>query len=82
MTTQYPECEKLSEKREEIDHLTDFVAFLAKQGIILGEWLDSGYHLKPISNELTPEVLAAKFYGIDMNTVQKERAEIERTIRS
>lgn len=81
MTTQYPECEKLAEKRAEIDHLTDFVAFLAKQGIILGEWLDSQNNLRPINTALTPEVLAAKFYGIDMKKVNAERAELERSIR-
>ncbi|MCY9864952.1 hypothetical protein OTK49_20770 [Vibrio coralliirubri] len=82
MSTQYPECEKYAEKLEEINHLRDFIGFLSKQNIVLGEWLTSGNGIKPINHNLTPETLAAKFYGIDMGIVKEERLELERSVRN
>lgn len=80
----YPECEKLSHHREDVDDLMEFISFLQKEGITLAEW-DTNHsfeHLKPYSVEREGEVIAAKFIGIDMRKVDKERVQIEQFFQS
>ena len=78
----YTECEKLAEKREEVNQLMEFLSFLNKNGVQLGEFHqgDNNPWLNPINLERSGEVLAAKFLGVDMKIVDKERAELERSI--
>lgn len=78
----YPECEKLSQNREKINDLMEFLGFINKQGLRFGEMKEHlhGY-LNPVNLEREGEVLAAQFLGIDMDQVDKERKEIEKCTR-
>lgn len=80
--TPYPECEKLSQHREAITQMMAFLSFLRKENIELGMWQggDNDPNLRLINPERQGEVLAAKFFGIDMALVDKERAELEKEL--
>lgn len=81
----FVECEKLSEKREQVNDLMDFLTFLNKNGVQFGEHRDCVNNtpwLNPINLERDGEILAAKFLGIDMNKVDLERVLLERSIHS
>ncbi|MCY9874519.1 hypothetical protein [Vibrio barjaei] len=81
----YPECEKLTENRERVDDLMEFLLFLNKNGVQFGKHRDcinNTPYLDPINLERSGEVLAAKFLGIDMSKVDEERTKIERSIQS
>lgn len=81
----YTECEKLSKKREQVNELMEFLVFLNKNGIQFGEFRDCTNNtpwLNPINLERNGETLAAKFLGIDMDKVEQERIQLERSIRS
>jgi hypothetical protein len=77
------ECEKLAEHREEVNNLMDFLKFLNKSGIQFGEFHkgDNNPWLNPVNLEKGGEVLAAKFLGIDMAEVDKERQLLERSLK-
>ncbi|MEZ8295831.1 hypothetical protein AB6D11_18580 [Vibrio splendidus] len=80
--TPYPECEKLSKHREAITEMVAFLAFLRKEDIELGVWQgsDNDPNLRLLNPERQGEVLAAKFFGIDMAIVDKERSNIEKEL--
>ncbi|MDK9793753.1 hypothetical protein [Vibrio sp. D431a] len=77
----YPECEKLSKNRDNVDDLMDFLLFLRKKGLHLGVIKENMHgYLEPAMVERGGEVLAAEFLGIDMKKVDKERRELEQSI--
>lgn len=79
--TPYPECEKLSKHLNEINLISDFFAYLNNNGIVLAKWSEKETHLVPTSTNVTPEKLAAGFFGIDMGLVEKERRDITTSLK-
>ncbi|EGQ9284575.1 hypothetical protein F7U66_01710 [Vibrio parahaemolyticus] len=78
------ECEKLSENRKQVDELMEFLTFLNKNGVYFGEQRECTNNtpwLNPVNLERNGETLAAKFLGIDMEKVEQERIQLERSIR-
>ncbi|MFS1436213.1 MULTISPECIES: hypothetical protein [Vibrio] len=83
--TKFVECEKLAEKREQVNDLMEFLTFLNKNGVQFGEHrncINNTPWLNPINLERNGEILAAKFLGIDMDKVEQERVLLERSIHS
>lgn len=79
------ECEKLAENREQVNNLMQFLTFLNKNGVQFGEHrncVNNTPWLNPINLEREGETLAAKFLGIDMDKVEQERVQLERSIRN
>ena len=85
----YPECEKLSKVSRESQKLGDFLEWLKGQGYYLCKFYDretldasrdqseEGFYPDYIS---IIDILA-KYFDIDMNKVEEERAEILKKLR-
>lgn len=79
------ECEKVAENREQVNNLMQFLTFLNKNDVQFGEHrncVNNTPWLNPINLEREGETLAAKFLGIDMDKVEQERVQLERSIRN
>ncbi len=91
MENKYPECEKLHAVHEESQKLGYFLEWLTGEyGVTLCKWHDSEY--SPEFDEDFPEgfyptydriqEILAKYFDIDMNKVDEERAQILEELRS
>lgn len=76
----YPECEKLHAVSEKSQELGFFLDWLTSNGIVLAKWHDDIDQLYP-AHETIQNILA-RYFDIDMNKVDEERAQILEELRS
>ena len=78
------ECEKLSKRTDEWNHIYPFLEWLQEQGIVLSKYYKdtegSPYeHLQPISKNI--EGLLYEYFGVDPEELERERRKVLEKLR-
>lgn len=73
MANSYPECDKMSEVRDESQSIGAFVEWVGEQGWEIIDRAESDKHGFPVHIRLSTEELLAKYFDIDLALVDKEK---------
>jgi len=78
--SKYPECERLSEAAPRSQLIGEFLEWLDEQGIVLAAYGKNRTWPDPILD--SRESILARFFGIDLKKVEKERMDILKSLQT